>query len=62
LIVVYELEDISPRVHLFQQGMFVIKWLSVPYSRFYEVVILEGTYAIGERKMPSVFLGIELRL
>jgi hypothetical protein len=25
LIVVYELEDISPRVHLFQQGMFVIK-------------------------------------
>jgi hypothetical protein len=32
------------------------------YSRFYEVIILEGTYAIGEGKMQSISLDIELRL
>jgi hypothetical protein len=32
------------------------------YSRFYEVIILKGTYAIGEGKMQNVSLDIKLRL
>jgi len=32
------------------------------YSRFYEVTILESTYAINERKMQSVFLDVKLCL
>jgi hypothetical protein len=32
------------------------------YSWIYKVIILEGTYAIGEGEMQSVFLDIELRL
>jgi hypothetical protein len=32
------------------------------YSQFYEVIILKGTYVIGEGKMQSVFLDIKLRL
>jgi hypothetical protein len=32
------------------------------YSQFYEVIILENTYVIGERKMQNVFLDVKLRL
>jgi hypothetical protein len=32
------------------------------YSRFYEMIILEDTYAISERKMQNAYLDIELRL
>jgi hypothetical protein len=32
------------------------------YSQFYEVIILGGTYVIGERKMQSVYVDIKLRL
>jgi len=32
------------------------------YSQFYEVTILESTYAIGEKKMQSVFLDVKLHL
>jgi len=32
------------------------------YSQFYEVIILRGTYVIGEGKMQSVYLNIKLRL
>jgi hypothetical protein len=59
LIIAYEMEDISPNDHLFQQGMPNVKWLSIPYSRFYEVIILKGTYAIGEGKMQSLSLDIK---
>jgi hypothetical protein len=32
------------------------------YFRFYEVIIFEDTYVIGEGKMKNVFLDIKLRL
>jgi hypothetical protein len=32
------------------------------YSRFFEVIILESTYAINQGKMQSVFLDVKLRL
>jgi hypothetical protein len=32
------------------------------YSRFYEVIILGGTYAIGEGKIQNVSLDIKLCL
>jgi hypothetical protein len=32
------------------------------YSQFYEVIIHEGTYAIGEGKMQSVSLVVKLSL
>jgi len=46
------------------QRCFCMEWsdfLSF-YSRFYEVIILEGTYAISERKVQNVSLDIELCL
>ncbi len=32
------------------------------YSQFYEVIILEGAYAIDEEKMQSEYLNIKLCL
>jgi hypothetical protein len=32
------------------------------YSQFYEVIILESTYATNERKMQNVFIDVKLRL
>jgi len=39
-------------------------WSDFPslYFQLYEVIIFKGTYVIGERKMESVFLYIELHL
>jgi hypothetical protein len=32
------------------------------YSRFYEVIILESTYATNEKKIQNVFLDVKLCL
>jgi hypothetical protein len=44
--------------------MYVVLWgdfLSF-YSQFYEVIILENTYATDEGKMQSVFLNVKMGL
>jgi len=44
--------------------VFNILWSDFPsfYSWFYKMIILGGTYAIGEGKMKNAYLNIELHL
>jgi len=52
------------RLMVSSSDVFNILWSDFPflYFGFYKMVILEGTYAIGEGKKQSAYLNIELHL
>jgi hypothetical protein len=47
---------------LFVKSIEQVACCELIFSKFYEVIVLGGTYVIGEGKMQSVYLNIELHL